>query len=366
MSEKDVSFEEVLDAFAKKVGMSKERVKEFLAELAKEYLLEDEDEDRPSLDDVIKLVREARSGGNASQPSMFQDPMQTMLQALAIQTMRKAAFADDFNINPNAILVYAMLRDMLTPRTDPITLLLIDRLLSRSDESKRDEVVEAIREMIQKQIDAQKELQQILMSALLEKKWEKTLAKLTAQVSANKEAIEKTNKRIARFVKRLAKRIKQLAEENNPQKLAQYLAQLGKVREESPETWQQIVQFARSLREAREAIEEAAEVLGIKPEKPVVTPEGKVDVGALLDKLIKLAETWAKYSAGQQQPPPPPPQPPPPPPETQSSGETQQASSSESSAQSSESSSSESSSESKQAKLEVREPHVSVSESSES
>jgi len=265
----------VLDALSKKLGVPREKIIEILVNK-----LADTGRYR-SLDLLDKL-----SG------KRFMESDLTLNDIFKYKMMEKLMGGDEVDLNK--ILLFGMIRQMFQP--DLTSLLLLERI-SSGKQGGNDEIVKYL---IQQQ-QQQQQLMITLLTSLFGKQTQEQIERVIQETKKQQESLRREfDEKLQRLAEAMARDLKSLSSDR--EQLAQYLRQLAQMIQERPGGAKMIVDMIREYKELQEALKEVAKTMGIaKTEIPV--KEGEIDWGALLGRLLDIAETYVKTKAGQ--PPPP-------------------------------------------------------------
>lgn len=263
--------DKVLDALSKKLGVPREKIIEILVNK-----LADTGKYR-SLDLLEKLSGKKFMESDITLNDIFKYKMMEKLMG-------------DNDVDLNKILLFGMIRQMFQP--DLTSLLLLERISTKKTGGNE----EIVKYLIQQQ-QQQQQLMITLLTSLFGKQTQEQIERVIQETRKQQEQIRREfDEKLQRLAEAMARDLKSIA--GDREQLAQYLQQLAQMIQQKPGGAKMLIDMIKEYKELQEALKEVAKTMGIaKTDIPV--KEGEIDWGALLGRLLDIAETYVKTKAGQ-------------------------------------------------------------------
>lgn len=262
MSETRKKIEKRIDELAAALGVPRDRLLLALRNLISE---------RSSLQEAAKAVKDLGSARIAGE-----------LAGLDIDSLIKLRILDKFlssDLDLNKVLAIALLKQAFSP--DPNQLLILKSLGEK-------EGGESLREYIKLMQEQQQRMQELMLNILGVKSQQEMIRQLLERQEQQRKTLEEMVKAVEeKMAEELAKRLEE--SKGDVQRLYQTLTELQRMMSERPSAASILRDAVNEYRALREAFEEIVDMMGI-PKTQVVTPEGKLDLNGIIDRVLRILE----------------------------------------------------------------------------
>jgi len=271
MSEETLN--KILDALSKKVGLPKQKLLELLASKLVEQPR------YKSIEEINKLVGKRYFDSDITINDIFKYRLMEKLMG-------------DSDIDLNKVLSLALIKQMFQP--DLTTVMLLERLASRQKEGGGGD--DKIIQFLLQQQQQQQQLIVTLLTTMMGRKTEEMIQQVIQEGKKEREEIKKEfDEKLKRLADQMAKDLEKVSMSRD--ELLMYLKQLNDKIMSQPQGAQLLLNMVNQYVQLQEALKKVAKALGITKEQMPIKPTGEIDWGALLNRVMDIAEKYIEVQA---------------------------------------------------------------------